>query len=184
MNEYFKVHFKKCTCLTPLHFSQWWDLNFTFISSADTKILRRNFFNSLFQKEQFPTLSCHITLISAWLVFWELLSDGYYSTCSLLYQVHSHEFFFFLRKISPELTSSANPPLFAEEDWPWADIYAHLSLLYMWDTYHNMAAERCHVCTQELNWRTAGCGSGTCALNHWATGLAPLSWILLSDSHT
>ena len=26
---------------------------------------------------------------------------------------------FFLRKISPELTSTANPPLFAEEDWPW-----------------------------------------------------------------
>ena len=26
-------------------------------------------------------------------------------------------FFFFLRKISPEL-SAANPPLFAEEDWP------------------------------------------------------------------
>ena len=25
-------------------------------------------------------------------------------------------FFFFLRKISPELTSAANPPLFAEED--------------------------------------------------------------------
>ena len=27
-------------------------------------------------------------------------------------------FFFFLRKISPTLTSAANPPLFAEEDWP------------------------------------------------------------------
>ena len=28
-------------------------------------------------------------------------------------------FWFFLRKISPELTSAANPPLFfAEEDWP------------------------------------------------------------------
>ena len=27
-------------------------------------------------------------------------------------------FNFFLRKISPELTSVANPPLFAEEDWP------------------------------------------------------------------
>ena len=28
-------------------------------------------------------------------------------------------FFFFLRRrISPELTSTANPPLFAEEDWP------------------------------------------------------------------
>ena len=25
--------------------------------------------------------------------------------------------FTFLRKISPELTSNANPPLFAEEDW-------------------------------------------------------------------
>ena len=27
-------------------------------------------------------------------------------------------FFFCLRKISPELTFAANPPLFAEEDWP------------------------------------------------------------------
>ena len=27
-------------------------------------------------------------------------------------------FFFFFRKISPELTSASNPPLFAEEDWP------------------------------------------------------------------
>ena len=26
--------------------------------------------------------------------------------------------FFFLRKISPELTSAANPLLFAKEDWP------------------------------------------------------------------
>ena len=25
---------------------------------------------------------------------------------------------FFLRKISPELTATANPPLVAEEDWP------------------------------------------------------------------
>ena len=36
-------------------------------------------------------------------------------------QFTSHLFFvvfFFLRKISPELTSAANPPLFAEEDWP------------------------------------------------------------------
>ena len=27
-------------------------------------------------------------------------------------------FFFSLRKISSELTSAANPPPFAEEDWP------------------------------------------------------------------
>ena len=39
--------------------------------------------------------------------------------------------YLFLRKISPELTFAANPPLFAEEDWPWANIRAHLPLLYM-----------------------------------------------------
>ena len=49
--------------------------------------------------------------------------------------------FFFLRKISPELTSAANPPLFAEEDRPWAHIRAHLSLLYMWDACHSMACQ-------------------------------------------
>ena len=39
------------------------------------------------------------------------------------------------KKISPELTA-ANPPLFAEEDWPWANIHAGLPLLYyLWDTY-------------------------------------------------
>ena len=47
-------------------------------------------------------------------------------------------FSFFLRMISPELTS-ANPPLFSEEDWPWANICAHLPLLYMWDACHSMA---------------------------------------------
>ena len=41
-------------------------------------------------------------------------------------------------KISPELTT-ANPPLFAEEDWPWANIRAHPPPLYMWDAYHIMA---------------------------------------------
>ena len=46
---------------------------------------------------------------------------------------------FFLRKISPELTSAANPPLFAEEDWPRPNIRAHLPLLSMWDACHSMA---------------------------------------------
>ena len=32
--------------------------------------------------------------------------------------------FIYLRKISPELTSAAKPPLFPEEDWPWANIRA------------------------------------------------------------
>ena len=48
--------------------------------------------------------------------------------------------FFFFRKISPELTAT-NPPLFAEEDWPWANIHVHLPLLYMWDAYHSMACQ-------------------------------------------
>ena len=48
----------------------------------------------------------------------------------------------FFRKISPELTSATNLPLFAEEDWPCAHIHAHLPLLYMWYAYHSMA---CHA---------------------------------------
>ena len=47
---------------------------------------------------------------------------------------------FFLRKMSPELTT-ASPPLFAEEAWSWANIRAHLPLFYMWDAYHSMACQ-------------------------------------------
>ena len=32
--------------------------------------------------------------------------------------LYCKNFSFFLRKISPKLTSAANPPLLAEEDWP------------------------------------------------------------------
>ena len=44
-----------------------------------------------------------------------------------------------MRKITPELTSATNPPPFAEEDWPWAHICAHIPLLYIWDACHSMA---------------------------------------------
>ena len=54
--------------------------------------------------------------------------------------MQKYAIFFFLRKISPELTA-ANPLLFSEEDWPWANICAHLPLLYMWDAYHSMACQ-------------------------------------------
>ena len=75
--------------------------------------------------------------------------------------------FFFLRKISLELTA-ANPPLFAEEDWPWAHIRAHLPLLYMWDAYHSMAGQAvpCPHPGSQLPRR------GTCELNCCATGPA------------
>ena len=49
------------------------------------------------------------------------------------------QIFLFLRKISPELTSTASSPLFAEEDWPWASVRAHLPVFYMWDACHSMA---------------------------------------------
>ena len=52
---------------------------------------------------------------------------------------HHFIYLFYLRKISSELTSAANPLLFAEEDWPWANILAPFPLLYMWDTCHSMA---------------------------------------------
>ena len=102
-------------------------------------------------------LSMNCSLLSS-RVFW----------CILL---HFFLLFFFLRKISPELTSAANPPRFVEEDWPWANIHAYPPLLYMWDAYHSMA---CHVRTWDPNWRTLGWLSGTCVLNHCATGPAPL----------
>ena len=46
--------------------------------------------------------------------------------------------FFFLRKITSELTSAVSSR-FAEEDCPRANIRAHLPLLYMCDTCHSMA---------------------------------------------
>ena len=78
---------------------------------------------------------------------------------------------FFLRKISPELTA-ANTHLFAEEDWPWANIHAHLPLLYMWDAYHRMAFKQCHVRTQDLNQRTLGCWEA----EHTHLNTAPPGW--------
>ena len=38
--------------------------------------------------------------------------------CIVNVELERIQTFLFLRKISPELTSTANPPLFAEEDWP------------------------------------------------------------------
>ena len=67
----------------------------------------------------------------------EMLTNLFTSTVN--YEVQRLTLAFFLRKISPELTSAANPPLFAKEDGPWVDIYAHLPVLYMWDACHSMA---------------------------------------------
>ena len=67
-----------------------------------------------------------------------------------------------MRKISLELTSIANPPLFAEENWPWANIHAHLPLLYVGHSL-SVAGEAVHRCTPGIPTRAAS--SGVHALN-------------------
>ena len=102
-------------------------------------------------------------------------------------------FFFFLRKISPELTSTINPPLFAEEDWPWANIWAHLPLLYMQDTCHSMACQvmPClHPGSKPLNSKpergnltAVPPGRPTSLAFLFISGLVSLTWILKALSN-
>ena len=47
----------------------------------------------------------------------QLLEEGVYKYTVARVVLCLFLFFHFLKKISPELTA-ANPPLFAEEDWP------------------------------------------------------------------
>ena len=51
-------------------------------------------------------------------------------------------FFVCVRKISPELTSVANPPLLAEEDWAWANIVP-VFLYFTWDAATAWLDKRC-----------------------------------------
>ena len=84
-------------------------------------------------------------------------------------------YYFFLRKISSELTT-ANPPLFAQGDWPWANIHAHLPLLYTWDACHSMAfAKRCYVRIRDPNQQTPGRWEAECA----NLSAAPTGWPFL-----
>ena len=64
--------------------------------------------------------------------------------------------FFFPRKINPELTA-ANPPLFAEEDWPWANIRAHFLYFTCRTPTTAWLAKRCHARTWDPNRLTPGC---------------------------
>ena len=76
-----------------------------------------------------------------------------------------------------ELTSAANPRLFAEENWPWAHICAHLPLLYTRDAYHSMACQAVpclHPGSEPVN---PGRQSRTCALNRCASGPAPRRYL-------
>ena len=86
-----------------------------------------------------------------------------------------------MRKIRTELTSAANPPLFAEEDRPRANIRAHLPLLYTWDTYHSMACPTVPCPHPGPNRQNPGRRSGECTLNSCTTWPAPV--VPLSNLH-
>ena len=78
---------------------------------------------------------------------------------------------FFLRKISPELTSAANPPLFLlRKTGP--ELTSVPILLYFMCGMPTTAwlAKWCHVHTQDPKRRTPGRQSAMCELNHCATG--------------
>ena len=83
-----------------------------------------------------------IWLFCAWSLPLDILLNDV-SQFELSFQLLNTLFFFFLRRISLELTSAASPPLFAEDDWPWANIHAYLPLFYMWDPCHSMAGWVC-----------------------------------------
>ena len=85
---------------------------------------------------------------------------------------------FFLRKISPELTFAANHPLFAEEDWPWANICAIFLCFICGTPVIAWFAKQCHVRTGDPNQWTPGAQSGMCTLNRCATGPAPIQFHL------
>ena len=92
-----------------------------------------------------PGTVCYLTSVCTTCFWNEWMKFIYiYLLCNNQYLALWMSLFVFLRKISPELTSASNPPLFVEEDWPWANILVHLPLLYMWDAYHSMAWQAVH----------------------------------------
>ena len=84
--------------------------------------------------------------------------------------------FIYVRKIGPELTFVANLPLYAWEDYPWANIRANLPLFYMWDAATAWLERQCWAHAWDPNTWTPGCPgrwSGAHELNHDTTGPAP-----------
>src|SRR3712207_299831 len=93
--------------------------------------------------------------------------------------------FFFLRKISPELTT-ASPPFLLRKTGP--ELTSVPIFLYFICGTPTTAwlDKRCHVHTRDPNQRTPGCQSGTCELNRCATRLASkvvfICWLMSNPS--
>ena len=99
-----------------------------------------SFLNLLFTQALYFSVFISSLLSRSWLFNFILSLTFFYSSQELFFlefaiQTHFYLliYFFFPRKISPELIS-ANPPLLSEEDWPWANINAHLPPLFICGT--------------------------------------------------
>ena len=79
-------------------------------------------------------------------------------------------FFFFLRKISPELTSAANPPLFLLRKTGPELTSVPIFLHFICGMATAWLDKQCHVRAWDPNRRTLGCSNRTCVLNCCATG--------------
>ena len=116
---------------------------------------------------------CTCTL--CFFVFSTVVLFRYFIANHLMYSFMSTLiFFFFLRKISPDLTSAANPLLFLlRKVGP--ELTSMPIFLYFICRMPATAwlSKWCHVHNRDLNPWTTSYRSGTCTLNHCATGLAP-----------
>ena len=112
--------FSCCQC--NVHF---WDHPTLLLEALDAGVFWISLWIAWYSHCIFPLYLSYLTLF---ILKWEMDLKWILSTISgyLLYNENlspnSHLFIYFLRKISPELTSAASPPLFAEEDWPWTSM--------------------------------------------------------------
>ena len=125
------------------------------------------------------TFSSYLTFLLDVILFTMYIWVGvfYPKLAVLVFFVVSLFVFFFLRKISPELTA-ANSSLFPEEDRPWANIMPIFLYFIRGTPTTAWHAKRCCVRTRDRKRGTLGRQSATCVLTRCATGLAPLSSFL------
>ena len=92
-------------------------------------------------------------------------------------------YFFISRKISPEPTSAANPPLFLlRKTCPELTSVPILLCFLCGMPTTAWLAKRCHVRTRDPNWRTLCRRSRTCELKRCATGPAPGPYFIIDLS--
>ena len=142
------------------------------------EILCRCFFKCFFSGSCLSPLLLGLSSCIFWYFWWHptgLLGSLHFLHSFFFLFLRLDNFFsflFFLRKISPELTSATNSPPPAKEDWPWAKICTHLPPLYMWDACHSMALWAVHRSAPGI-WTSEPQATKVKCVNSTA---APLAW--------